>query len=289
MAAVDWNDLRAFAAVLRHGSTARAAKTLGVEQTTCARRIAALEAAWGLSLFIRTPRGYEPTENALHLADSIGAVADAVEEVCRAAEAERRQTLGRIRVTTEEILAQTTVIPALARFSDLYPDVEVSLDVTNARRDLIGGEADIAVRSGPGPAEPELVRRKLGEQLWAVYCARAYAARRTPPRSLAEMSDHPVATMDGLLREAARALGVEPRQVVSTFAALRSLVEGGGCVAAMPRALGDASPLLQSCFALETPNSHAWLVYPERVRDAPAVKALAKLFIESYRASRPKA
>jgi DNA-binding transcriptional LysR family regulator len=57
----DWNDLRVFAAVLEHGSTARAAKALGVDQTTCARRIAALEAALGLELFTRDATGYQPT------------------------------------------------------------------------------------------------------------------------------------------------------------------------------------------------------------------------------------
>lgn len=289
MPTVDWNDLRAFAAVMRHGSTAKAAKALGVEQTTCARRIAALEEAWGLTLFTRTPRGYEPTESAQRLGGRAKALAAAVEELARAAEAEQRQHMGRIRVTTEEILAPAVVIPALARFQDLCPDVDVSLDVTSEVRDLIGGEADIAVRSGPGPQEPALVRRKLGEQRWGVYCAKAYAARREPPASIPEMVGHSVASLDGLL-EATRAYGIDPRQLVSTFTALRSLVEGGSCVAAMPCTLAEASPHLQLCFELETPNSHAWLVYPERVRDAPAVKTLAKLFVEAYRAAnRPQA
>lgn len=285
MATVDWNDLRAFAAVMRHGSTARAAKALGVEQTTCARRIAALEAAWGLALFTRTPRGYEPTESAQRLAGPAAGLAEAVEEVTRAADAERRHTLGRIRITTEEVLAQTAVVPALALFGELYPDVEVTLDVTNEVRDLIGGEADIALRSGPGPSEPALIRRKLGEQPWGVYCSRAYAARRGAPASIPEVAGHALGSLDGAVLEATRALGLEARQVVSTFNALRTMVEGGGCIAAMPCRFAEISPELQLCFVLDTPDSHSWLVYPERVRDAPAIKALAKLLVESFKAS----
>lgn len=46
----DWNDLKAFLAVAREGSTLGAARSLRVNQTTVARRIEALEAAVGLKL-----------------------------------------------------------------------------------------------------------------------------------------------------------------------------------------------------------------------------------------------
>ena len=39
----EWSDVRCFLAVARHGATLRAAKELGMNQTTCARRVAALE------------------------------------------------------------------------------------------------------------------------------------------------------------------------------------------------------------------------------------------------------
>ena len=47
----DWNDLKTFLAVARSGSTLGAAKALGINQTTVARRIEALESAVGLKLF----------------------------------------------------------------------------------------------------------------------------------------------------------------------------------------------------------------------------------------------
>ena len=55
---LDWNDLRHFLAVARTGSTLAAGKSLRVSQTTAARRVTALEAELGLSLFERRPTGY---------------------------------------------------------------------------------------------------------------------------------------------------------------------------------------------------------------------------------------
>ncbi|MET0272558.1 MAG: LysR family transcriptional regulator, partial [Phenylobacterium sp.] len=58
----DWNDLKAFLAVARGGSTLGAAKALGINQTTVARRIESLEADLGLKLFERGQSGSRLTE-----------------------------------------------------------------------------------------------------------------------------------------------------------------------------------------------------------------------------------
>jgi DNA-binding transcriptional LysR family regulator len=59
----DWNDRRFFAAMLENCTTARAAPAIGVDQTTVARRIAALEAPSKIDLFERDHAGYRPTSS----------------------------------------------------------------------------------------------------------------------------------------------------------------------------------------------------------------------------------
>ena len=58
----DWNDLKHFLAVARHGSTIAAAKALGVNQSTVHRRLTELEARLGRELVTRHPTGYRLTE-----------------------------------------------------------------------------------------------------------------------------------------------------------------------------------------------------------------------------------
>ena len=59
---MNWDDLKVALAISRAGSLTRAAEMLGVDQSTCGRRLAALEAALGTVLFVRSKTGLTPTE-----------------------------------------------------------------------------------------------------------------------------------------------------------------------------------------------------------------------------------
>ena len=73
----NWDELRTFREVMRDGSLSGAARRLGVAQPTVGRHIDALEAALGIALFARSPRGLTPTDAALHLAPHVEAMASA--------------------------------------------------------------------------------------------------------------------------------------------------------------------------------------------------------------------
>jgi DNA-binding transcriptional LysR family regulator len=58
----NWDDMKVALAIARAGSMTRAAEALGIDQSTCGRRLGALEAALGAVLFIRSKTGLAPTE-----------------------------------------------------------------------------------------------------------------------------------------------------------------------------------------------------------------------------------
>ena len=86
----DWNDLKAFLAVAETGSTLAAAQAMRVSQTTVARRIAALEAATGVTLFERRQAGYALTPVGEAMLASAAAVRDAAARFGEAAGARSR-------------------------------------------------------------------------------------------------------------------------------------------------------------------------------------------------------
>lgn len=59
---MDWNDLRYVLETDRQNGLSGAARALGVNHATVARRIAAAEAALGVTLFDRLPTGYRATQ-----------------------------------------------------------------------------------------------------------------------------------------------------------------------------------------------------------------------------------
>lgn len=276
---LDWDNLRYFLAVMEHGSTKRAAVALRVDQTTCARRIGALEASIGLELFTRESGRYLPTKDALELVQSAKAIQAAAVAFTEQAESRKRARQGRIRVTTDEMLMRAIVIPAIERFSQLHPDVQVEMDVSQERRDLQAGEADIALRGGLEPNEPGIVRRKLADDPMGAYCSWSYPS---PPADRTELSGHPIACLDILQeRFEAAGLGANLKHVVNSNSALRAIVSEGKVVGILPALVAEMPPSLRLCFASDAPTG-VWVVYAERLRGVPEVRKLGQLIAEEF-------
>src|SRR5688500_15874230 len=133
---MDWNDLRYFLAVARHGSTLAAARTLRVSQTTVARRIAALEDALQLHLFDKRQAGYALTPAGHDLVEVAARVEAAADSFGEAAAARTREVSGTVLITTDEIFAVTLLAPMLRELHEAHPQIRIELDTSTLVRDL---------------------------------------------------------------------------------------------------------------------------------------------------------
>jgi DNA-binding transcriptional LysR family regulator len=271
----EWSDLRYFLAVARNGTTLSAARALGVNQTTCARRITALERALNVTLFERTAGGYKLTP----LGSTLVAHAERAEA---GAEAFGRQAVDAalaerslIRFTTSDWMAEQVAQAAVTQFARLRPDIRIALDVNGGRADLSGGEADVALRGGFSLDEPTLIARKVAETPWAFYCAIGYAERYGAPRTMEEALGCPLAIPAGQAEEVFRELRPDANIGYSTnsTAALVDAIAGSSFVGPLPRSVGDLRNDLKFCCPVEYPTPSLWIVYPERLRGASHVRA----------------
>lgn len=280
---VDWDDIRYFLAVIEHGSTKRAAKALLVDQTTCARRISALETALRLQLFDRESGRYRPTQDALDLVEAAKAMSAAAEALLEKAESRRRTQHSKIKVTSDEALTAAIVAPAVAQFLLHHPNAQVDIDVSDKRRDLQAGEADIALRGGLEPNEPGVVRRKLADDPLGFYCSWDYPS---PPLSRADLPGHSIACY-GLVRDHFEAAGYGQlvKQVANSNTALRAIVSKGDMIGVLPAIVAEAPPALRLCFPIDAPTG-IWIVYPERLRGVREVRELTRMIADEFRRSR---
>jgi DNA-binding transcriptional LysR family regulator len=263
----DWNDVRCFLAVLREGSTLRAAETLGVNQTTCARRIAALEEAIGVTLFERTAAGYVPTRSAQTLRDAAEAMEAVAGRFATLADAETRRAKKALRLTVSTFFADA-VAATVARLREEAPHIVVDVDFSDDVRDLAAGEADLAVRGGFPPAQDGLVIRQLWTDRAGVYCSADYAQRRGCPTP-DTLSSHPLVMLAGLAHDMAKAAGLGPSvaQVVNSIEGHLAAVRSGAFVGVLPDFLAASAPGLVKCFDVPEPKLGSWIVFPERCRN----------------------
>lgn len=275
----DWNDLRHFLATARAGSTLGAAKRLGVNQSTVARRLDALEAACGLRLFERDRLGAALTEAGAGLLPHAEAVERAMETVEHQVSAHRRDMAGVVRLTCSELMATIGVIPAMAEFRRQYPDIRVELALTDTFLDLERGEADVAIRASFGLPSSNLIARKVRNEYWSLFCTQAYAEAHGAPTRDADLARHPIIAAEGpmeqlpplmWLREKAGPDALVAIRCSSLHNILNAALAGLG-VAALPAGLGARHPELRAC--LDIPFEGAiWLMTTAELRNSPRIR-----------------
>ncbi|MCR5874033.1 LysR family transcriptional regulator [Phenylobacterium sp. J426] len=282
----DWNDLKAFLAVARGGSTLAAAKALGVNQTTVARRIESLEAALALKLFERGQTGSRLTEAGKDLVAEAERVEHAAERFGNRAAGHQRGLAGVIRVTSTEMIANLMLMPGIVEFRKTYPEIQTDLIITDRPLDIQAGEADVAIRSGAALAMSDLIARKLGDHEFALYCSRDYVARMGLPTP-ETLCDHDLiggelemAEGPGMAWMFRMAGGKAPVSRSNTLNNLLHAIKAGLGVGPMACQAADLERDLIRCSEpIEEARGSTWIVTRRDLKDTPRVRAFLDFFV----------
>lgn len=292
----DWNDIRLFLAIAESGSALGAARLLGLNQTTVARRMDVLECRLGLTLFERRNLGYRLTEEGKSLRALAAPMAECATGIMAHAVTQRRRLSGTIRVTAPEIIFAHFLAPIVAEFQVLHPEVQIEYDSSETLADLVRGEADVAFRATERPHDDGLVVRKLSEICWTLYCSRSYAEGHGRPSAPEETDGHTVVAYSGRVAERRGNVWfmshVSPAQVVgysSTVMNMTAILRAGVGVGLLPCMQGDRDKTLVRCCAPRAElDSHFWMLTAESHRHVPRIDAFVALAGDRFRARRPE-
>jgi DNA-binding transcriptional LysR family regulator len=282
---LDWDDLGLVAAIRAEGSTAGAARRLGIDQTTAARRLARLEQGLDLTLFDRVERRLVARPVVEAVMPDLDAAASAIGRALARLRDERSSLAGHVVVSTVDLVATRQLAPRLAAFRDAHPGVRLTFDLDDAPVSLAAREADVAVRLARPRADTAIIRR-IGTLDFALYApADTDRPERLPLAAYGERLAH--------LPES-RWLATHLAEVPIRFRADRAalLVEAvvAGHRAVLPCLAADADPRLTRLDVDEPPPSREiWLlVHPERRADR-AVSAVVAWIEATIRESRASA
>jgi DNA-binding transcriptional LysR family regulator len=277
------------------GSTLAASRALEVDQSTVQRRIAELERCLGQTLVRRQPTGYRPTEFGTAMLAHAERIEQAVHAFEQQAAAARHAAVGVVRVTCPEpIVLRLTQSSSLDRFQALYPDLRVEFLMSDRYLDLMKGEADIALRSGD-TVDGELIGRKIGDSLWAVYGSKRYIEQHGRPEKVEDLAQHPLVGFDDSManhRAAVWLRRVAPQaRIVARNNSVLGLVystKAGMGLAPLPTAIGDAEADLVRVLGPIDELTRIWrvLTTPE-LRHTVRVAAFFDFIVDEVDALRP--
>jgi LysR family glycine cleavage system transcriptional activator len=180
---VHLNGLRALEAVGRLGSLQRAADELGVSPGAVSQQIIKTERQLGAVIFERTPHGLEPTHSGRTLLARLSAAFRELDTAVALATGQNEATL---TISVAPVFASKWLVPRLARFRKLHPDIRVRIDASIELTDPDRSDIDLAIRVGYGNWPKLTVEFLLAQEVFPV-CAPDLAARLSEPRDLANL------------------------------------------------------------------------------------------------------
>jgi DNA-binding transcriptional LysR family regulator len=186
----NWNDLRFFLAVARSRTISLAGRRTGTDHATVGRRISVLEAALGLQLFERNPRGYNLTQHGealLGMATAMEAEAVRIEETVAG---QQQGLAGAVRISTPEGFGNFFLASRIGALAAAYPRLVVEMITIQQIVALSRREVDVAVTMTL-PTGGNFIHEHLTDYCLFVYGARSYLASAPPIRSRDDLGDHP--------------------------------------------------------------------------------------------------
>lgn len=288
----DLNDLYYFVAVVDHGGFAAAGRALGIPKSKLSRRLLLLEEELGVRLLNRSSRRFSVTEIGREFYDRCTAMlveVEAAEQVIAQVRAEPR---GVVRMSCPVALLNFQFGGLIARFMVENPAVEVHLESTNRRVDVVAEGIDIAIRVRFPPMEPtDLVMRKLDESTQClVACPELVTAALSSPADLGGLPsldlgpphrDHQWQLDRGDGQTAV--IPHRPRFVTDDMAALREAALSGVGVVQLPTMMIwddiKAGRLIHVLPDWRPRSGIVHAVFPSRRGLLPSIRALLDFFV----------
>jgi DNA-binding transcriptional LysR family regulator len=286
-AVLDWEDVRFFAALARHGTLAATARSLKVTHATVARRLANLEATLGQSLFARNREGFRL--NAAGAA-ALGEAAQ-MELAAGSLHAARHSPMdggnggvsGLVRITVARVFADGFLAERLGSLTKCHPGLELEIVATSRNLGLARREAEIALRLAR-PVAGDLVARRVATLDYGFYTSPDYKQRidcGAAPAFIAfdDASDHVPETQWAQRFFTGRHVALRANSQCAQATAAR----GGTGVALLPGLLARSLGGLERVeFDATPPNRELWLLMRPDVARLARVRVVADHLVELF-------
>ena len=278
----NWEGVSEFVAVAEAESFTKAAQRLGISTAQVSRQISALEARLATKLFHRTTRKVSTTEVGRIYYQHCRQVLDGLDEAERAITNLQSSPRGLLKITAPVTYGEMTIAPLVNDFIAMYPELEVKINLTNQKIDLIDEGYDLAIRLGQ-LEDSSMMAKRLSSRTQHVCASPSYLSTFGIPHSLSELDQHNclLGTMDyWRFEENGKTRNVRVKGTVSCnsgHALVDAAIKGIGIIQLPDYYLhpyieeGQLVPLLEQN---RSPEEGIWALYPHNRHLSPKVRIL---------------
>ncbi|VVN87984.1 LysR family transcriptional regulator [Pseudomonas fluorescens] len=184
-----YTELRSYVLVASRGSFAAAALADGVTPVIMGRRLTALEQRLGVKLIHRSTRGLTLTELGEAYLEQAKVLLQSFDEIDASISENRGAVRGHLMITAPAGFGRRHVAPHAPEFQTRFPDLKLSLDLTDNVIDLVREGYDMSIRIGE-VLDPNYVAITLAANRRVVCGAPGYFATHGTPGTLDDLAHH---------------------------------------------------------------------------------------------------
>ncbi|MDF9758226.1 LysR family transcriptional regulator [Pseudomonas hunanensis] len=181
--------LRTFVRVSELSSFTLAGESLGLPRSTVSEQVRALENLLGTRLLNRTTRRVRTTQDGALLYERSKDLLSGMDEIESLFSADDAELAGRLRIDLPTMMARRVIVPALPRFFERFPRLDVEISCTDRQVDLLREGFDCVMRIG-ALSDLDVVARPVGRLSMRNCASPAYLERHGVPRRLEDLDSH---------------------------------------------------------------------------------------------------
>ena len=286
---MDWDKLKIFHNVALDLNISEAAHKMNISHSSISRQISALERDLKVSLFKRHARGLTLTEQGKILFktahDIFGKIALTEDKLTESKE----KPTGPLTIAATVAFGTTWLAPRIEKFTNSYPEIDVSIIIENKYTDLAQGEADVALRLTE-PTQMDLIRFPLYEFQFKIYSSPEYIEKFGIPKDVSELPNHKIVafgdSVEPSIPDVNCILDLLPKNkkvktlLISNMYGVMRAKGGGAGIGALPEYMrisnNNLVPILPNA---DTPKTIIYFTYPPELKGSKKIEALRDFLV----------
>ena len=275
---MDWNKLKAFYEVAINKSISKASNKLNISQSAISRQIQDLEYDLKTALFTRHQKGVRLTEQGENLFDTVNNINFSISNFEQKLLDKKTKPVGKLTISTTVGFGSTWLTPRINKFTDQFPEMEISLIMSDEEMELSNRSADVAVRVKK-PTQGNLIFKKFVNFHNHIYASSDYLQENGIPRNTADLDKHslicfgsglpsPISNIDWILKIGKNSGKRRPKFRVNSIYGMSLAIEKGAGRASLPDYMAADKPhLVRVLPNLEGPSYQTYFVYSEAFKN----------------------
>ena len=179
-----------FARVVDAGSFSAASRELEQSPSAVSKQIARLEDRVGVRLLVRSKHGVSLTEDGQVFYEQCAEIRQRIDIAEEMVVSFGDHPKGQLHVAATVAFGKAQILPVLPSFMQAHPEVRISVDLSDRKRDFAHEQIDVAVLFTEQIEDQSLVARKIAHNRRIVCASPAYLARAGTPRTPADLQGH---------------------------------------------------------------------------------------------------